>query len=314
VEVGYVTKIKGADCRTGVSVILPRGRSTPCEPTRAGFHSFNGNGEMTGAHWVREAGHFTGPIGVTNTFAVGAVHEGLCRWLLANNPAGPEEFRWFLPVVAETWDGYLNDIEAFSVDPADVAAAIAAATSGPLAEGNVGGGAGMRCYGFKGGSGTSSRLVSDAAFTVGAFVQANFGRRQDLMMRGAPVGRLSSAPSPPASGFGSIIVVLATDAPLSAPQLAGLARRASLGMARTGTSGHHESGDLFIAVSTAPFTAPPDVDDGQLSAFFEAGVAAVEEAILNALTSAETMTGWRGRTVEAIDLDLVRRLAAGARA
>lgn len=314
VSVGYLTRIEGDSVRTGVTVILPRPQAAGPEPTRAGFHSFNGNGEMTGAHWIREAGYFSGPVCLTNTNAIGAVHEGALRWLVKAWPAAEGEHRWFLPVVAETWDGFLNDIESFPVRPDDVGAAIAAARTGPIAEGNVGGGAGMRSYGFKGGSGTASRVDPEGRWTVGAFVQANFGRRQDLTMRGLPIGRIyeaeSSEAGTEAGGFGSIIIVIATDAPLSSAQLGGVARRGALGMARTGTSGQHESGDLFVAFSTVPFNTAASVPDAQLSEVFGLVVDAVEEAILNALCAAESMVGFRGRSAEAIDVGLVARLAS----
>jgi len=306
VEVGYCTLISGDDCRTGVTAVLPRGRTGGLEPTTAGMHAFNGNGEMTGSHWVREAGKFTGPICITNTAAIGAVHDGVSRWLVQNHPAEPGAVRWFLPVVAETWDGWLNNVEAFHVEPRHAAAAIDAAVSGPIEEGNRGGGTGMRCYGYKGGSGAASRRVPDSSWTVGAFVQANFGRRDELMVRGAPLGRRQDDA---AAGFGSIIAVLATDAPLDAAQLGGIARRATIGVARTGTSGHHESGDIFIAFSTTPSRGVAEtgaVVDAELSKFFTCAAGAVEEAILNALVAAETMTGYLGHRAEALPHDLIR--------
>lgn len=311
VEVGYRTLIEGEARRTGVTVIMPRGRTGGLQPTWAGMHSFNGNGEMTGSHWVREAGHFTGPIAITNTNAIGAAHEGVLRWIVQTHPAEPGAVRWFLPVVAETWDGWLHDIESFAVRPEHIAEAIASASSGPIAEGCVGGGTGMMCYDFKGGSGTSSRKVPDSDWTVGAFVQANFGRREELMARGVPLGPMSQRAERGAGGDGSIIVVLATDAPMHSRQLEGLARRATMGVARTGASGNHGSGDLFLAVSTAPFSRGDPaiahgIDDQRLSAFFASAAAAVEEAILNALVGAESMTGYLGRRVEAIDHDFIR--------
>jgi L-aminopeptidase/D-esterase-like protein len=277
------------------------------------MHSFNGNGEMTGSHWVAEAGHFTGPVCITNTNAIGAAHEGVLRWMLAHYPSQPGDIRWFLPVVAETYDGYLNDIERFPVRPEHVAEAIAAAISGPIAEGVRGGGTGMMCYGFKGGSGTSSRVVANGDstgddWTVGAFVQANFGRRGELMMCGRPVGRIAEAAvERPGEGLGSIIVVLATDAPMHSRQLEGLARRATMGVARTGAVGSHGSGDIFLAFSTAPYPGEGvGVPDTRLTAFFDAAAASVEEAILNALVGAETLTGYLGHTAEAIDHGLIR--------
>jgi L-aminopeptidase/D-esterase-like protein len=310
VQVGYATLIEGAGCRTGVTIILPRGRDGKLVPTRAAYHSFNGNGELTGSHWISEAGHFTGPIAITNTNGIGAAHEGLQRWLISR--AEPSDVRWFLPVAAETYDGFLNDIEKFHVRPYHILQAIAEATGGQIAEGNVGGGTGMRCYGFKGGSGTSSRKVLDTQYAVGAFVQANFGRRHELRARGVPLGQmmpLKILPEPPGSGAGSIIVVLAIDAPLSAAQLAGVARRATVGVARTGTCGHHDSGDIFLAFSTVEPMQGDVVDDGLLSSFFDAAAAAVEEAILNALVGARSMVGFQGRSLEAIDHDEIVQIA-----
>jgi L-aminopeptidase/D-esterase-like protein len=309
VEVGYRTLIDGEDCRTGVTAILPRGRGRALEPVAAGLHSFNGNGEMTGSHWIREAGKFSGPVCITNTGAIGAVHDGVSRWLAANHPTAPGTVRWFLPVVAETWDGVLNNVEAFHVAPRHAAEAIEAAVGGPIAEGNVGGGTGMRCYGWKGGSGTASRRTADNGWTVGAFVQANFGRREELMVRGIALGGAAATPADPAAGAGSIIVVLATEAPLDAAQLSGLARRATIGIGRTGTSGHHESGDIFLAFSTASPQAGA-VRDAELSMFFTAAAQAVEEAILNALVGAETLTGFLGHAAQALPHDIVRRAAA----
>ena len=308
VTVGYRTLIEGDSCRTGLTAILPRGGEGDLRPTRAAIHNFNGNGEMTGSHWIREAGAFTGPIAITNTNGVGAAYEGLQRWMTAH--VAPGEVRWFLPVVAETLDGYLNDSRSFYVRTGHVAEAIEHATGGAIEEGNVGGGTGMRCYGFKGGSGTSSRRIADSPWLVGAFVQANFGRRAELQMRGLPIGQLLGdmlAPESPGSGAGSIIVVLATDAPLSAAQLGGIARRATLGIGRTGTCGHHNSGDIFLAFSTCDPDRSAIVPDSQLSAFFDGTVAGVEEAILNALVAARTMIGFEGHEVEAVSHLLITR-------
>jgi L-aminopeptidase/D-esterase-like protein len=310
VEVGYRTLIEDDCVRTGVTVVLPRGRQDALRPVRAGLHSFNGNGELTGSHWIHEVGSFTGPIGITNTNGIGAVHEGLQRWLISNSQG--DDLRWFLPVAAETWDGYLNDIEGFHVRPGHVADAIEAAHGGSIEEGNVGGGTGMRCYGFKGGSGTSSRLVPATGWTVGAFVQANFGKRHELRLRDVPLGAMLGDDLPaetPGSGFGSIIAILATDAPLSSVQLAALARRAAIGMARTGTCGHHESGDIFLAFSTSENSGLA-VKDADLSAYFGAAADAVEEAILNAMVAALPMTGFRNRSLSALDHEQVRKLAA----
>ncbi len=343
VEVGYVTLIEGEDVRTGVTAILPRGRDGVGVPCAAGWHSFNGNGEMTGTAWIEETGQLAVPVVVTNTYAVGPVHRGVVEWVRANRlDMAPE---WLLPVVTETWDGHLNDIHGSAVGPHHAAAAIDAAVSGPVAEGCVGGGTGMRCYGFKGGSGTASRVVrhGEDRYTVGAFVQANFGARRELVVAGNPVGR--SLPDPataparaPADGgerqappgAGSVIVVVATDAPLLPGQCKALARRVTLGLARTGTTGSHFSGDLFLAFSTAnpsaltstfpendgsaPYESMRFVPWGRMDPFYAAVVESVEEAVLNVLTGAHSMTGRDGHHVEALPLDLVTGAPAdGAR-
>jgi L-aminopeptidase/D-esterase-like protein len=266
VEVGYSTLISGAGplrpgrgpVRTGVTAILPYGRAGVGRVAVAGWHSLNGNGEMTGTTWIEETGGLMLPVLITNTHAVGACHQGMTEWVIEHRPDLARQ--WLLPVVAETWDGYLNDTNGSHVTAAHARAAIDGAAGGAIAEGSVGGGTGMTCYGFKGGSGTASRTVElgGERYTVGAFVQANFGRRDELRIAGVPVGRqlLDDNPeedgdwlAPP--GAGSVIVVLATDAPMLPGQCKAMARRVPLGLARTGTSGSHFSGDIFLAFSTA---------------------------------------------------------------
>ena len=301
--------------RTGVTVVVPRSGEGSADLCFAGMHSFNGNGEMTGSHWLEESGLLSGPIGITNTHQVGMVRDALVLHEITTRP----EATWCLPVVAETYDGFLNDIAAFHLTPADVAAALADASTGPVAEGNVGGGTGMICHGFKGGIGTSSRVVDTGAgeFTVGVLAQANYGAREMLRLDGRHVGERIDAsivplPTDPSTAdSGSIIVVIATDAPLLADQCKRLARRATVGLARVGGTGANSSGDIFIAFSTgnrvtADAAAPIAVATMPLehiTPLFNATADAVEEAIWNALCAAETMTGFRARTVYAIPLD-----------
>lgn len=318
VRVGYTTLIEGADVRTGVTVILP---FAGADALFAGAHRLNGCGEMTGLQWVRESGMLTSPIAITNTHSIGAVHEGLIAAGRALGQSG-SFFPFDLPVVAETWDGRLNDANGFHVRPEHVQAAIASATAGPIAEGNVGGGTGMICHGFKGGTGTASRVVAAEAggYTVGVLVQANYGQRARLQINGVPAGQAippSEVPLPSRSetkpetgpeGQGSIIVVVATDAPLLPVQCERLAQRAGLGIARTGGMGENSSGDLFIAFATGnrglhpteqppPLTMPVSVlNNTYINPLFEAVVEATEEAIANALLAAETMTGAGGMT------------------
>jgi L-aminopeptidase/D-esterase-like protein len=313
VAVGYTTLIEGDAVRTGVTAILPRPDvEVSCA---AGWFSLNGNGEMTGTTWLTETGALRLPVLITNTHAIGPAHRGVIDWVNREKPSVARE--WLLPVVAETWDGYLNDINAPTVQPSHAVAAIDAARPGPVAEGSVGGGTGMNCYNFKGGSGTSSRLVDYGpdTYTVGAFVQANFGSRAELTVCGVPVGAALTADNPMRDtdwrvppGAGSVIAVIATDAPLLPGQCTALARRVPLGLARTGTTGSHFSGDIFLAFSTAnpgaltigaPY-GPPGYEQlrflpwGRLDDFFAAVVHAVEEAVLNALVAADTMIGRDG--------------------
>src|SRR6476620_6278950 len=264
VEVGVTTLIDGPSVRTGVTAVLPRGRDGVGQPCAAGWYSLNGNGEMTGTTWIDEAGSFNLPVVLSNTHAVGACHTGVVSWVNRISPRLAKQ--WLLPVCAETWDGYLNDINGGHVRPEHVEAALDAATDGPVAEGSVGGGTGMNCYEFKGGNGTASRQVSYGrrTFTVGAFVQANFGSRIELTVAGRHVGPELLDDNPLASdwfevdlglksppGAGSVIAIVATDAPLLPGQCKALARRVPLGLARTGTAGSHFSGDIFLAFSTA---------------------------------------------------------------
>jgi L-aminopeptidase/D-esterase-like protein len=331
VEVGMTTLISGdgplevgaGPVRTGVTAVLPRGRGSK-DQVFAGWFSLNGNGEMTGTTWIDEAGFLEGPILITNTHSVGVVRDASIKWSIEH---GQTSQAWSLPVVAETWDGFLNDINGFHVKPEHVVAALDGARGGRVAEGNVGGGTGMRCYGFKCGTGTASRVI-DARFggyTVGVLVQANHGTRDLLRVAGVPVGQeLPEAPERRAADtsraadalgeVGSIIIVVATDAPLLPHQLKRIARRASLGLARTGSVSSNGSGDIFIAFSTANGGAADRRDAAQVSmlsnarigAVFEATVQATEEAIVNALVAAKTMTGADGHRIDAIPHDALR--------
>ena len=308
VRVGHTTVLEGDSVRTGVTVVVP-----PAESLFAGAHRINGNGELTGLEWVRDSGLLTTPIAITNTHSVGVVRDAL----IAAAGHGPDDDRWSLPVVGETWDGFLNDINGFHVRPEHVAAALAGARGGAVDEGAVGGGTGMVCHGFKGGIGTASRAVDGS--TVGALVQANHGRRGRLRVNGIPVGeRIGSdrVPLPEAGwdgGTGSIIVVLATDAPLLPGQCERLARRASYGIARTGGMGEHSSGDFALCFATG--NRELDTSEGELTlrmlndtridALYEAVIDVVEESILNALLAAETMTGRGGNTVHALPRELL---------
>jgi L-aminopeptidase/D-esterase-like protein len=307
VEVGFTTLISGSSVRTGVTAILPRGKRSN-DPAFAGWWSLNGNGEMTGTTWIEEGGFLEGPVFITNTHSVGVVRDAAIKWSVDH---GFMHQPWSLPVVAETWDGGLNDINGFHVKPEHVVAALDGASSGRVAEGNVGGGTGMRCYGFKCGTGTASRTLDAAAggYTVGVLVQANHGTRNLLRVAGAPVGLEFADQTPAADELGSIIIVVATDAPLMPHQLKRVARRATLGLARTGSISSNGSGDIFLAFSTANAGAAAAKDTAQvtlvsndrISSIFEATVQATEEAIVNALVAGETMTGIDGHRTEAID-------------
>ena len=336
VEVGYTTLISGegklevgkGPVRTGVTAILPRGHASLNDPVYSGFFSLNGNGEMTGTAWVEESGFLEGPIVITNTHSVGVARDAVIAWLVKQR-TGSQNL-WSLPVVAETWDGWLNDINGFHVKPEDVWHALDTAHGGAIEEGSVGGGTGMICYEFKGGNGTASRVVSVAvaaggdpgsqkasrAYTVGVFLQANFGRRPQLMIAGIPVGK-----EIPGEVYkkenGSCIAVVATDAPLLPNQLKRLARRVSLGLARTGTISGNTSGDLFIAFSIAnPNVASPDqithdvqtIPNDLMDPLFAGVVQATEEAVLNALIDNRSMTGRDNHRVEALPHDRLREI------
>jgi L-aminopeptidase/D-esterase-like protein len=291
--------------RTGVTAILPRGRGSS-DPVFAAWFSLNGNGEMTGTTWIEESGFLESPVMLTNTHSVGIVHEAVIKWVASRAHQQP----WVLPVVAETYDGYLNDINGFHVREEHARAALDAARGGPVAEGNVGGGTGMTCFEFKGGIGTASRTLPAAAagkpgYVLGVLVQANFGLRQQLRIAGVPVGQEIPEGAYRRRESGSIIIVLATDAPLLPHQLKRLARRAALGLARTGSESGNGSGDIFLAFSTAnpgaaASTGPASVSmlpNASLNGVFEAVVEGTEEAIVNALVAAETMTGRDNHTV-----------------
>lgn len=325
VEVGHVTLIEGEGAltigkgpvRTGVTAILPTGKTW--RPVFAAWHAFNGNGEMTGTTWIEESGFLEEPILLTNTRSVGAVHEAVWSWRLARGYYDKDGgFGWAaLPVVGETWDGRLNDIHGDHVKKEHVFAALDRATSGPVAEGNVGGGTGMVCHQFKGGIGTASRRVG-GGYLLGVLVQANYGLRGSLTIAGVPVGKEITdlepeihSVGPPGEGH-SIIVIVGTDAPLLPHQLKRLAKRATVGLARVGGMGANSSGDLFLAFSTATTTRSTDKQDVQLVAmldneaidpFFAATAQATEEAIVNALIAAETMTGINANTVHALPED-----------
>ena len=332
VEVGFTTLIKGegklevgkGPVRTGVTAILPRGHDSLNDPVYAGTFSLNGNGEMTGTAWVEESGFLEGPIVITNTHSVGVARDAVIAWRLAHGAADKTGYWWSLPVVAETWDGWLNDINGFHVQPNDVAHALDSAHGGAIEEGSVGGGTGMICYEFKGGTGTASRVIPPVAgvadpgrgYTIGAIVQANCGRRSQLTIAGVPVGKEISGFIYP-KDTGSIIIVIATDAPLLPGQLKRLARRASLGLARTGATSGNGSGDLFLAFSTAnpgannpeaPVHSVETVPNDRLDPIFSAVVEATEEAIVNALVDNQTMVGGDDHRVEALPHDRLREL------
>jgi len=353
VHVGHTTIVEGdgplvvgeGPVRTGVTVVVPRGRDGWNEPVYAGCHRLNGNGEMTGLEWVRESGTLTTPVAITNTHSVGVVRDALVEAWVEGTDA--QTAHWSLPVVGETHDGLLNDINGFHVRPEHLRAALAVAEGGPVAEGNVGGGTGMVCHEFKGGIGTASRVIPDdrGGYTVGALVQANYGKRAWLRVDGVPVGSeigVDELPSPydagssskralPPAGSGSIIVVIATDAPVLPHQCERLAQRAGLGIARAGGTGGHLSGDLFIAFGTGNRLPPDDEDrptarvldvrsvgNGTIDALFDGVIEATEEAIVNALVAAETMTGRDGITAHALPharlLEIMTRYGRGPRA
>ncbi len=322
VEVGFRTLTDPSqDLRTGVTAILPRGKGTNAVPVWSGHYALNGNGEMTGTHWIDDAGYFLGPILITNTHAVGACHTAAVKWMIDTYA---DHFRndhaWAMPVVAETYDGVLNDITRLAVTPDHALQALASATGGPVAEGSTGGGNGMICYEFKGGTGTASRLVEiGQTWAVAALVQANFGIRPWLNILGKPVGKMMPDGRLLHEETGSIIVVIATDAPLSALSLKALAKRAALGIGRSGTVGGNNSGDIFLAFSTAnpqPISARAqwlrsavELNPDHLDPIYAAAVESVDEAVINALVAGEDVPTVkpRGAMCRAIDCD---RLAA----
>ncbi len=328
VEVGYSTIISGTGensvgkgpVRTGVTAIFPRGKANKFSPVFANWYSLNGNGEMTGTTWVTESGFLETPVMITNTNSVGVVRDAVLKWYVETDWYTGEAWWYTYPLVAETYDGFLNDIYGFHVKEEHVIEAINNASGGAIAEGNVGGGTGMMCLGFKGGTGTSSRVVKikDSTYTLGVLVQANFGRKQSLTIAGIPVGRElidtlnNELKLPPQSyrkeGDGSIIVVVATDAPLLPHQLKRIANRVPLGIGNTGGYGSNGSGDIFIALSTAntqvfqrdEFAQADFLPNDLINPLFEATVQSVEEAIINAMVAAETMEGVNGNKSYAI--------------
>jgi D-aminopeptidase len=330
VTVGHTTLISGegklqigkGPVRTGVTAVLPRGKDSMNEPVFAGWWSLNGNGEMTGTTWVEESGFLEGPVMITNTHSVGVVRDAVIQWRVQHGQPDPAGYWWSLPVVAETWDGWLNDINGFHVKPEHAFHAIDSATPGQVQEGAVGGGTGMVCNGYKGGIGTSSRKLSekDGGYTVGVLVQCNYGSRQNLRIAGIPVGREIPAEEPYAfvpsdvADRGSIIVVIATDAPLVSHQLKRLARRVSLGLGRNGSISGNGSGDIFIAFSVANCGAAATdhvvdlkmLPNDKLDPVFAATVQAIEEAIINAMVAAETMTGIENHKVVALPHEQLR--------
>ena len=322
VRVGHTTLVEGSSVRTGVTVVCPHEGDPGSDPVFAGCHRLNGNGELTGLEWVRESGLLTTPVGITNTLSVGVVRDAIAAAGLGETHA----FEWSLPVVGETWDGFLNDAAGQHVTAEHTRQALSIAGSGPVEEGNVGGGTGMICHDFKGGIGTASRVVAEAngGYTVGVLVQANHGDRTRFRVNGLPVGEAigERVPLPgrqEARRGGSIIVVVATDAPLLPGQCDRLAQRAALGIGRTGGMGEHSSGDLILAFATgnrglgdlaripAERVAIPleALVHQRMNALFEAVIDATEEAILNAVLAAETMTGRDGNTVYGLDADLL---------
>ena len=336
VEVGYTTIVRGegklvvgkGPVRTGVTAIIPRGHDSLNDPVYAGTFSLNGNGEMTGTNWIEESGFLEGPIVITNTHSVGVARDAVIQWRIKHGAADASGYWWSLPLVAETWDGFLNDTNGFHVKPEDVFHALDSAHGGAIEEGSVGGGTGMICYEFKGGSGTASRKIDikvgkdkpaqDAGaartFVVGVFVQANFGRRALLTIAGAPVGKEIPG-TVYGEDTGSCIAVVATDAPLLPNQLKRLARRVSLGLARTGTISGNGSGDLFVAFSTANKNVwAPDgvthsaqtVPNDLMDPIFAGVVQATEEAVANALVDNQTMIGADNHRVEAVPHDRLR--------
>jgi L-aminopeptidase/D-esterase-like protein len=334
VLVGHTTLISGdgklqtgkGPVRTGVTAVLPRGRDSQSNPVFAAWFAQNGNGEMTGTTWVEESGFLEGPVMITNTHSVGVVRDAVIAWRVKHGPADNTGAWWSLPVVAETWDGWLNDINGFHVKPEHVFQALDSARSGAVQEGNVGGGTGMICNGYKGGIGTASRKLDakEGGYTLGVLVQCNYGTRANLRVAGIPVGADIYSEDPYAfvpsdlHETGSIIVVVATDAPLLPHQLKRIARRVSLGLGRAGSTAGNGSGDIFIAFSTANPDASTAtsvanvkmVANNSLDSLFEATVQATEEAVVNALIAAEDMTGIDDHHVTALNHAKLREVLA----
>jgi D-aminopeptidase len=325
VEVGHTTLIEGdgplkvgrGPVRTGVTAILPRGKDSK-DAVFGGWFTLNGNGEMTGTTWLEESGFVDGPIMITNTHSVGVVRDAVIAWKVKRGQADMEGYWWSLPVVAETWDGWLNDINGFHVKPEDAFHALDASHGGPVEEGSVGGGTGMICNQFKGGIGTSSRVLraNDGGYTLGVLVQCNYGEREQLRIAGVPVGKEIPEHKAYESDMGSIIIVMATDAPLLPGQLKRLAKRASLGLGRAGSYSGDGSGDIFVAFSTAnPGAASPTgkhqitmLANDQLDPLFLATVQATEEAVVNAMVAADTMKGIDNHTVIGLPHDRLREV------
>lgn len=319
VLVGHTTLIHDEPrvARTGVTIIMPRGGDIWRNPAFAAYHSFNGCGEMTGLLWIEESGALSSPIALTSTHHVGTAHEALVAYAQERGHTGDGS----LPVVAETWDGWLNDMDGFHLKAEHVYAALDGVSGGAVAEGSVGGGTGMICHEFKGGIGTSSRVVEmkSGAFTIGALVQANHGSREDFRVDGVPVGRIIDAAHTPLPWDepvqnSSIIIVIATDAPLLPFQCRRLAKRATVGFARAGGVGHNGSGDIFLAFATGNELMGEDdlrslrmIPNHHLNAMFAAAAEAVEESIINAVAAAGTMTGWKGRTVYGLSGEALRK-------
>ncbi len=330
VLVGYTTldgvSPEGKLIKTGVTAVLPRGHQSEPQPVWAGVHRFNGNGEMTGTHWIEDGGYFFGPVCITNTHSVGIVHHATVRWTIRQyRSVWPGSHIWAMPVVAETYDGRHNDIDGLHVTEAHALAALDGARGGPVAEGNVGGGNGMRSYQFKGGTGTASRAidVDGRPYTVAALVQSNHGLRESFTVLGVPVGKhLPLGGSTSAQDLGSIIIILATDAPMLPHQLQRLARRAAIGFGRNGTFGGNSSGDIFLAFSTANAKALPQFSPSHLSmehlndsacdAAYLAAVQCSEEAVINAMLAAEDApeTGPGGGVCKALDHAELMRIMA----
>ncbi len=326
VLVGFTTLTDPAkNMRTGVTAILPRAEKDSPHPVWAGFHSLNGNGEMTGVHWINDAGYFMGPICITNTHCVGAAHTGATEWMIETYAKHfKEEHAWALPIVAETYDGGLNDINAMFVKPEHAVAALKSAKSGPVAEGSTGGGNGMIAYEFKGGTGTSSRQISvgGQTYTIGVLVQANYGIRPWLSVLGVPVGREMTGHRLRDKETGSIIVIIATDAPLTDAILRQLAKRASIGIGRSGSPGGNNSGDIFLAFSVAddmpnslfagPVITRHSLNWEELDPLYEAAVEAVDESVINAIVAGEDVATFKpaGQVCVGIDTGQLMEIMA----